>query len=224
MAHTALIAAPTLGTTALKHSICLIAFITLSINNAMAIEEAKYTTLIKQNKLEVRLYEPHILAETLVDAAFDSAGNKAFRRLFKYIDGNNTVQQKIAMTAPVSQQADSQKISMTVPVSQQANSGKWAVSFMMPASYAMTTIPTPKDPSITIKQVTAQYMAAIEYSGFWTHNNYQQHKNKLDEWIKQQAFTVIGEPVWARYNPPITPWFLRRNEVLIPIAKPVMVK
>ena len=227
MAHTALIAVPTLGTTVLttlKHSICLIAFITLGINNAMAIEEAKYTTLIKQNKLEVRLYEPHILAETLVDAAFDSAGNKAFKRLFNYISGNNSLQSSIAMTAPVSQEQASQKISMTIPVSQQANNNQWAVSFMMPASYSMTTIPTPKDPSITIKQVPAQYMAAIEYSGFWTQNNYQQHKNKLDEWIKQQAFTVIGEPVWARYNAPFTPWFLRRNEVLIPIAKPLMVK
>lgn len=199
-------------------------FITLATTNAMAIEEAKYSTLIKEDTLEVRLYEPHILAETMVDSDFDEAGNKAFRRLFNYISGNNTSQSNIAMTAPVAQAPASEKISMTIPVSQQAQNNKWAVSFMMPASYTMTTIPTPKDPNVSIRQVPAQYIATISYSGFWSQKSYQQHKSKLDAWIKQKQFTVIGEPVWARYNAPFTPWFLRRNEVLIPISKPLTVK
>ena len=210
--------------TTLKQATWFIIFITFGIKNAMAIEEATYSTLIKEDTLEVRLYEPHILAETLVDAEFDSAGNKAFKRLFNYISGNNTAQAKVAMTAPVGQEQASQKISITAPVAQQANNKQWAVSFMMPASYSIDTLPKPKDPSVTVRQVPAQYIAAIEYSGFWSQKNYQQHKNKLDAWIKQKEFTVIGEPIWARYNAPFTPWFLRRNEVLIPIAKPLMVK
>jgi hypothetical protein len=31
------------------------------------------------------------------------------------------------------------------------------------------------------------------------------------------AETIVEDPIWARYNPPFTPWFLRRNEILIPI-------
>jgi hypothetical protein len=171
MAHTSLIAQLTPRTTVtatLKQATWFIIFITLGIKNAMAIEEATYSTLIKEDKLEVRLYEPHILAETLVDAEFDSAGNKAFKRLFNYISGNNTAQAKVAMTAPVGQEQASQKISMTVPVGQQAKNNKWAVSFMMPASYSIDTLPKPKDPNVTIRQVPEQYIAAIKYSGFWS--------------------------------------------------------
>ena len=188
MAHTSLIAHTTSRATfktTLKQATWFIIFITFGIKNAMAIEEATYSTLIKEDKLEVRLYEPHILAETLVDAEFDSAGNKAFKRLFNYISGNNTAQAKVAMTAPVGQEQASKKISMTAPVSQQANNNKWAVSFMMPASYSIDSLPKPKDPNVTIRQVPAQYIAAIEYSGFWSQKNYQQHKNKLEAWIKQ---------------------------------------
>jgi hypothetical protein len=28
-----------------------------------------------------------------------------------------------------------------------------------------------------------------------------------------------GEPVYARYNPPWTPWFWRRNEILIELVE-----
>ena len=39
---------------------------------------------------ELRRYRPHILAETLVrDAAFEDAGNSAFRSLFGYISGES---------------------------------------------------------------------------------------------------------------------------------------
>jgi len=56
------------------------------------------------------------------------------------------------------------------------------------------------------------------YSGTWSEKGYRNHRDKLDAWVKKNDFRVIGEPVWARYNPPFMPWFLRRNEVLVPIA------
>jgi hypothetical protein len=31
------------------------------------------------------------------------------------------------------------------------------------------------------------------------------------------GYRVSGEPRWARYDPPWKPWFLRRNEVIVPI-------
>ena len=101
---------------------------------AMAIEEAPYTVVKTSGIFEIRDYEPHILAETLIDGTLEDAGNKAFRRLFNYISGANRSRSSIAMTAPVSQEPSGEKISMTAPVSQQALAGKWAVSFMMPAS------------------------------------------------------------------------------------------
>lgn len=183
----------------------------------MATEEAEYTVLLKEGNLEVRLYEPHIVAETVVDTEFEDAGSEAFGRLFKYISGNNQSQQEIAMTAPVGQVAEGQEIDMTAPVGQTQVDGKWAVSFMMPGSFTVQTTPKPRDERITIRQVPEQTMAAIEYSGFWSQSGYQKNKARLEEWINKKGFIIQGQPVWARYNAPFMPWFLRRNEVLIPI-------
>lgn len=188
------------------------------VTTAMATEEAPYTVIRTDDIFELREYAPQVLAEIIVDGDLEGAGNKAFRPLFRYISGDNKSRGKIAMTAPVSQEQQGEKIAMTAPVSQQSVQGKWAVSFMMPPSYTMENLPTPDDPSIKLRQVPARRVAAVRYSGFWSEKNYQQYKQELERWITANSLKVIGDPVWARYNPPFTLWFLRRNEILIPIA------
>jgi effector-binding domain-containing protein len=185
--------------------------------DAMAIEEAAYKVLKKDNHFEIRDYAPHILAETVVEGDLEEAGNKAFSRLFRYISGENRSRQKVAMTAPVSQEATGEKITMTAPVGQQRVQEKWAVSFMMPASYTLESLPEPEDPKVTLRQVPARRMAAVRYSGFWSEKNYLRYKLELESWIREKGLTIVGDPLWARYNPPFTPWFLRRNEILIPV-------
>ncbi|MBW4056872.1 MAG: heme-binding protein [Proteobacteria bacterium] len=184
----------------------------------MATEEAPYTIIKTDDIFELREYAPQVLAEIIVDGDLEGAGNKAFRPLFRYISGDNKSRGKIAMTSPVSQEHTGEKISMTAPVSQQSVQGKWAVSFMMPASYTMETLPTPDDPNIKLRQVPARRVAAVRYSGFWSEKKFLRYKQELENWITANNLKVIGEPVWARYNPPFTIWFLRRNEILIPIA------
>jgi hypothetical protein len=184
----------------------------------MAIEEAPYKVLKSDGIFELREYEPQILAEMVVDGDIEDAGNTAFRPLFKYISGDNRSRSKISMTAPVSQESKGEKISMTAPVSQEKVLGKWAVSFMMPASYTMETLPVPDNPAIKLRQVPARIIAAVRYSGFWSEEKYLLNKEKLETWVRDNGFTATGEPVWARYNPPFTLWFLRRNEILIPVV------
>jgi hypothetical protein len=77
--------------------------IMIGATDAMAIEEAAYQVVKKEDRFEVRDYAPYILAETIVEGEMKEAGNIAFRRLFKYISGDNRSQDKVAMTAPVSQ-------------------------------------------------------------------------------------------------------------------------
>jgi hypothetical protein len=186
--------------------------------NAMAIEEAPYEVVKVEGDFEVRYYAPHILAETFVEGSFEDAGSSAFKRLFRYISGDNRSQTKIAMTAPVSQQPG-EKIDMTAPVGQQKSGDQWAVSFMMPASYDMGNLPVPDSSLVTLRQVPARHLAAISYSGFWSEKNYQKNKLKLDLWIQEEGLVVNGEPIWARYNAPFVPWFMRRNEILVPVLK-----
>lgn len=193
------------------------AVIIIGAMDAMAIEEAMYKVLKKDAKFEIRDYSPHILAETVVEGDLEQAGNMAFNRLFRYISGDNRSHDKVAMTAPVSQEPMGEKIEMTAPVGQQRVQGKWAVSFLMPASYTLETLPEPEDPKVRLRQVPARRMAAVRYSGFWSEKNYLRYKMELESWIHERGLSIVGDPIWARYNPPFTPWFLRRNEILIPI-------
>ena len=185
--------------------------------DAMAIEEAKYEVIKKDNKFEIRDYETHIVAETVVEGNLEDAGNTAFRRLFRYISGQNRSQGKVEMTAPVSQQSTGEKIKMTAPVGQQRDKESWIVSFMMPDSYSLETLPEPEDPKVTLRQVPNQRMAAVRYSGFWSEKRYLKYRLELESWIHRMGLTIVGNPTWARYNSPFTPWFMRRNEILIPI-------
>jgi hypothetical protein len=193
------------------------ALIFIGAVDAMAIEEAEYEVIKKDDKFEVREYAPHIVAETVVEGNLEDAGNEAFKRLFRYISGDNQSRDKVAMTAPVSQQPTSEKIRMTAPVSQQRVEESWAVSFMMPGSYTLETLPEPKDPKVILRQVPARQMAVVRYSGFWSEKGYLKNKLELESWIQKMDLGTTGDPVWARYNPPFVPWFLRRNEILIPV-------
>jgi len=186
-------------------------------NSAMAIEEAKYTVVERDGRFDLRDYTPHVLAETLVGGTLGDAGNQAFNRLFRYISGANTASTNLAMTAPVSQEA-SVKIPMTAPVSQEATGNQWAVSFMMPAGHTLESLPAPSDSTIKLRLVPARRMAAVRYSGTWSEHGYTLNKTALQTWIASKGLTINGEPVWARYNPPFTLWFWRRNEILIPVS------
>lgn len=186
---------------------------------AMALEEAKYTVLEKDEVFELRQYESRIVAETFVIGDFSKVGNVAFRRLYGYISGNNLRREEIAMTAPVTQEANSEKIAMTGPVGQEQAKGKYRITFVMPTQYSMETLPKPLDSEVTLREEPGRLMAAIRYSGSWSQERYIEREVRLRDWIEAQGLQQIGEPVFARYNSPFMPWFLRRNEVLIPVSR-----
>jgi len=124
------------------------------------------------------------------------------------------------MTAPVSQEEDYEKISMTAPVNQQIEAGKWRVTFMMPSGYTLETLPEPLDERVKLKKVEGKLVAALKYSGTWSKKRYEKKKERLESLIQERGLISMGEPVFARYNPPFMPWFLRRNEVLITVYGP----
>ena len=170
----------------------------------MAVEEAAFTVVRSDGDYQLRDYAPQVVAETVVDGELESAGTAAFSPLFGYISGKNSSNSTFAMTAPVAQRPA-------------AGKDRWAVSFLMPAGNAIDKMPTAKDPRVQLREVPAQRMAVLRYSGTWSTKNYQQHKQALDGWIAAQGLKPAGEAVWARYNAPFTPWFMRRNEILVPV-------
>ena len=188
----------------------------------MAIEEPKFESLRKEDKVEIRRYGPVIVAETIVDGDMDSASNRGFQLIAGYIFGNN---ERIAMTAPVVAEAQSsaEKIAMTVPVSiepqiaddsKMAGAQRWRIHFVMPSQYTLATLPKPLNPQVKLREIPAKTYAALTYSGFNTESKVQENTDQLLDWLKTQQIETIGKPQLARYNPPWTLPFLRRNEIL----------
>jgi hypothetical protein len=201
--------------------LCIMSFFAVfwGTRMGMAIEEAKYDVLKREGNFELRQYQPQIVAETLVEGDFQEVGNEGFRRLYDYISGRNRTKQSIPMTTPVSQEVTSQKIPMTAPVNLEKVGEIWRITFLMPSHYTMETLPEPIDSRVKLKKVPGLLMAALKYSGTWSRKRYEEKEKRLRELIQRRGFKTVGEPVFARYNPPFMPWFLRRNEVLIPVAR-----
>jgi hypothetical protein len=185
----------------------------------MAIEQPKFQVLKKDGDFELRQYVSFCIAETEVQSSFKDAGNIAFWRLFHYIQGQNQGSKKIAMTAPVGQEAAGQgeKIAMTAPVSQAPSATGYRVSFTLPSIYTVDTAPKPNDATVTLRQIPARKMAVLSYSGGWAESRYEGKKKALVQWLATQGLKPLGEPILARYNSPYTLWFLRHNEVQIEV-------
>ena len=178
-----------------------------------AIEEPKYEVIRQFDTVELRQYAPYIVAEVVLDASAEDAGNRAFPILAGYIFGKNKGERKLAMTAPVTQTAVPVKMEMTAPVTQAAVSGGMRVQFVLPEGVTLESAPEPLDPRVQLRLVPASQWAAIRYSGTWSQANYDEHLGKLQAALAAAGVATRGEPVLARYNGPMTPWFLRRNEI-----------
>jgi hypothetical protein len=178
-----------------------------------AIEEPEYTVERELGGVEIRRYSPYVVAEVLVAGTADQAGNEAFRILAGYIFGKNKGEKKFAMTAPVTQSAAPVKLEMTAPVTQAAAPGGYLVQFVLPRGVTLAAAPEPLDERVRLREVPATRLAAIRYSGFWSEANYAEHLAQLKAALGSAGIAWTGEPVFARYNAPFVPWFLRRNEI-----------
>jgi hypothetical protein len=191
---------------------------------AMATEEPKFFIIEKSEPFELRDYAPQLIAEVKVEGDLDTASSQGFRLIAAFIFGKNQVSEKISMTAPVGIEAtQSTKIAMTVPVGIEASKesatgvNQWVFSFVMPSEYTMATLPKPLNPLVTIRELPAQKRAAIIFSGFNNETKVLEKTKALEEWIKSKQWQAIGVPQFARYNPPWSLPFMRRNEILITV-------
>lgn len=184
-----------------------------------AIEEPSFTVVSTHNGFEVREYAPYVVAEVTVPGPEADAGNQGFRILAAYIFGKNAGEQSIAMTAPVTQAAESVKIAMTAPVTQNASGdgAGFVIRFTMPAVYTLATLPKPLDERIRLVAQPAARYAVLRFTGFWTQANYDNNLRQLQTLMAEQGQTPMGDPVYARYDPPYVPWFWRRNEIWMPV-------
>lgn len=187
------------------------------------VKEPRYTVISQDQSIQLRHYDPMIVAEVTESGDREKAINAGFRVLADYIFGNNVVpgqlyNQKIAMTAPVIQQR-SEKIAMTAPVIQAATApSQWQVRFVMPTSYTLERLPKPKNARIKIYKQAPYDVVVIRFSGTMGRGNIQNHLEVLNAYIKKHQLRVFGAPIYAFYNPPWTLPFMRRNEIMYILA------
>ena len=181
------------------------------------VETPDYQVIDKSGAIEIRQYNPMIVAEATVEGDRDKVIERGFRIIAGYIFGNNRSSEKVAMTAPVTQQA-SARIAKIARVTQQADVTSWHVRFVMPSNFTMVTLPKPTNPQVVLIEVPAKRFVAIRFSGFASQNSLDQHKAQLQDFMVKQRLTAINTPQYAFYNPPWTLSFMRRNEIMIEIA------
>ena len=203
----------------MKTSYLLYIFILIS-NSIMATDEPDFNLILKEDKFEIREYASKIIAQVEVFGDFDDASSKGFKILADYIFGNNTStdgNSRIEMTAPVEMEPLPQKINMTKPVLTEGNDNNWIVSFIMPNEFTLETLPKPNNKSIKILSLPKEKYAVIVFSGLVRESSYLEKEKLLNQFIKEKKLKTSGEIKIARYNPPWTLPFFRRNELMIKI-------
>jgi hypothetical protein len=170
------------------------------------------------HEIELRLYEPMVVAETRVRGSLDDATNEGFRRLAGYIFGGNRGRESLGMTTPVA--TEPERLAMTTPVAVESADGEHVVRFVMPPGRALDALPTPDDARVTLREVPARRVAVLTYRGSTTPELLERHSRALAEALAREGLVPGGPAVSARYDPPWTLPVLRRSEVWIPLADP----
>ena len=179
-------------------------------NISIALEETSYRVIATNQIYEIREYDDRLAVQT----SQKNGQNGAFRKLFKYISGSNTSSKKIEMTIPVTQ---SIKIDMTTPVTQKFQDGKIIMRFFLPRKFQLEMAPQPLNEDLSIVVVKGGKYAVMKYSGRSTVKNFEKHSNVLLEALSINKITTLDDPIKATFNGPLTPFFVRRNEVMIRI-------
>lgn len=173
---------------------------------AQSVSEPPYALIKSEPPFELRDYGAMTVAETTLEGDFDIAGSLGFRRVAGYIFGKNQ-----------NAKGESEKIAMTAPVTMEAQHQQWRLHFVMPPGLNLDNLPKPIDSSVQLREMPPQRMASVRFSGLTTGASIQRHTQMLKDWLTQQQLAFEDKPQVARYNDPFTlPWN-RRNEILLPL-------
>ena len=169
------------------------------------VEQPAYESITHDGAFEVRDYPRLVVAEVRRGGPRREALSAGFGPLARYIFAKERASERISMTAPVTQSRDP--------------AGDWAVRFIMPASYDLDKLPAPAGTDVRLSEVAPRRVAAIRFSGSATDELMACKEAELRAWLAARGLTPATAPVYAYYNDPFTPGFLRRNEVLVDLTE-----
>jgi hypothetical protein len=189
----------------------LIAFALFAFSTAtQAGTEPDYAVLRKLGDVEVRFYASYTVAQVVVNGTAETAVDHGYPILDNYLCGGNKGR---SANMPVSQVPVPTRLEKIVPVTQSVVRDGYAVQIVLPKRFNQEPAPQPTDARVRLTTVPQRRIAAIIFSGFWSEMNYAEHLHKLTAVLRDANLLWSGEPIYARYDPPGTPWFKRRNEI-----------
>lgn len=168
-------------------------------------ESPKYIVLKKEKKFEIREYSKALVAMTRQEGCRETSLRKGFSELVKYIGGSSKEKTKISMTVPVIQERD-------------INHKSWRILFFMPEKFLSSNHPNPLSKNTFVRNIVKKKIAIIKFNGSPNDKLLKEKEVELVRWIKSIGVVYdINEIRYAFYHGPMTPGFLRKNEVHIPI-------
>lgn len=162
-------------------------------------ESAPYQVVRADRKFQVRDYPALTVVETAMPGS-RNGDDGSFMRLFRFITGSNEAKQKIAMTTPVFMSGGETNATM---------------AFVLPAKMRAGEAPKPSDGSVTVRELLAGRFAVLRYSGGRNAKREAESLAQLKRWMETERMSVLSPPVYGYFDPPWTPSFLRRNEVML---------
>ena len=168
------------------------------------LEEPAYEIVVTFEEFEIRTYAPYIHAQVADEHSNETVNRRSFQRIASYIFGGNVQQQQIAMTSPVLMWNEN---------------GTSMMSFVMPSTYDLNSLPMPSDSDIQLLKHEGGEMAALQFSGLSKKSKVSRYTKVLLESIQKEGWKAKGPVLLAVYDPPMTLPFLRRNELLVPVNR-----
>ena len=190
-----------------------------SVVGVRALEEPAYQTRMQEGSFEIREYASYLVAEVFMEGEdFDEASGDGFRILADYIFGNNLSRSSSVQMAGKAEAA-SENIAMTAPV--QMDQGKkpnqWRMAFSLPSKWNLESAPVPNDQRVNLREIPPEQMVVLQFSGRMGTQDLEEREQELRQWAMKQGIAVVGSIRTARYDPPWTLPFLRKNEVQLKV-------
>ena len=186
-----------------------------SVVGVRAWEEPAYQTKLQDGKFEIREYQAYLVAEVYMEGEdFEQASGDGFRILADYIFGNNLSRSSGVQMAGKAEK-ESENIAMTAPVQmdQGERLNQWRMAFSLPSKWNSETVPIPNDQRVKLREVPAEKVVVLQFSGLMGLDDLKEREQQLRQWAANQQIEVQGAVRTARYDPPWTLPFLRKNEV-----------
>jgi transposase len=190
-----------------------------SVVGVRALEEPAYQTQLQEGNFEIREYASYLVAEVFMEGEdFDEASGDGFRILADYIFGNNLSRSSAVQMAGKAEAA-SENIAMTAPVQmdQGEQPDQWRMAFSLPSKWNLETAPVPNDQRVKLREVLQERMVVLQFNGRMGAHDLEEKELELRQWATKQGITVVGSVRTARYDPPWTLPFLRKNEVQLEV-------